>query len=59
LNIAWAVFFLLLGTLNIYVAYSFTTEVWVDFKLYGILGLLFGFSFLQALYLSRYMSDTK
>jgi hypothetical protein len=27
--------------------------------LYGILGLLFGFSLLQALYLSRYMSDTK
>jgi len=59
LNSAWAVFFLLLGTINIYVAYNYSTETWVNFKLYGILGLLLGFSVLQALCLSRYMADAK
>ncbi|MHB1949725.1 MAG: septation protein A [Gammaproteobacteria bacterium] len=59
LNIAWTVFFFILGTINIYVAYTFSTETWVNFKLYGILGLLFAFSFLQALYLSRYISEVK
>lgn len=59
LNMAWMFFFFLLGTINIFVAYSCTTETWVNFKLYGILGLLFFFSFLQAVYLSRYLSDVK
>lgn len=57
LNMAWAVFFTILGLINIYVAYNYSTEVWVNFKLYGILGLLFAFSFLQALYLARYISE--
>lgn len=59
LNLAWMVFFIILGTVNILVAYSFSTEVWVNFKLYGVLGLLFLFSFLQAVYLSRYMTEVK
>ena len=56
LNIAWAVFFILLGTLNLYVAYTFDTDTWVNFKFYGILGLLFLFSFLQAICLARYIN---
>jgi intracellular septation protein len=59
LNLAWMVFFIALGTVNIFVAYSFSTEAWVNFKLYGILGLLFLFSFLQAIYLSKYMTEMK
>jgi intracellular septation protein len=59
LNIAWTLFFITMGTINIYVAYTFTTETWVNFKLYGIMGLLLVFSFLQAFYLARYMSETK
>lgn len=59
LNFAWMIFFILLGALNIYVAYAFSTEAWVNFKLYGVLGLLLLFSFLQALYLSRYVSDSE
>lgn len=57
LNLAWALFFLTLGSVNIFIAYTYSTEAWVNFKLYGILGLLFLFSFLQAFYLSRYMSE--
>ena len=59
LNLAWTLFFLLLGTVNIYIAYHYSTETWVNFKLYGILGLLFLFSFLQALYLSKHLTEEK
>lgn len=59
LNLSWAIFFLSLGTLNIYVAYFYSTETWVNFKLYGILGLLFLFSIFQSIYLARYLSDEK
>ncbi|SRR5579883_560180 len=59
LNLAWTVFFLFLGSINIYIAYTFSTETWVNFKLYGILGLLFLFSIFQALYLARYLSVEK
>jgi len=57
LNMAWTVFFSVLGAINIYVAYTYSTDTWVNFKLYGILSLLFLFSFLQAIYLSRYISE--
>lgn len=57
LNMAWTLFFILLGSINIYIAYTFSTEAWVNFKLYGILGLLFLFSCFQAIYLARYMTD--
>ncbi|MBV8803145.1 MAG: septation protein A [Gammaproteobacteria bacterium] len=57
LNLAWALFFLLLGTINILIAYHFTTEVWVNFKLYGILGSLFLFAVGQSIYLSRYLEQ--
>jgi intracellular septation protein len=59
LNAAWAVFFILLGGINIFVAYHFSTDTWVNFKLYGILGLLFVFSFLQAICLTRYLNEVK
>jgi intracellular septation protein len=55
LNLGWATFFILLGTLNIFIAYHYSTETWVNFKFYGILGLFFLFGFLQSLYISRYM----
>lgn len=65
LNWAWAVFFLLLGGLNIYFAFYFLpqaapqvrTEAWVNFKVFGLLGLIFLFIVLQMLYLARYLVD--
>jgi intracellular septation protein len=59
LNYAWAIFFITLGTANLYVAYSFDTDVWVNFKVYGIMGLLLVFSLVQAVCLTRYVSDVK
>jgi len=57
LNTAWTAFFVLMGALNLWVAYNFATPTWVNFKLFGIMGLLLVFALGQGLYLSRYMSD--
>lgn len=55
LNLMWGLFFLFLGTLNVYVLYSFSTDVWIHFKVWGVSGLLLVFAVLQAFYLSRHM----
>ena len=47
-----------MGALNLWVAYQFDTETWVNFKLFGGLGLMLVFIVAQALYLSRYIKDT-
>jgi intracellular septation protein len=57
LNLAWVVFFSLMGLLNLFVAYSFSTDVWVNFKLFGGLGLMLLFTLAQGWYLSRHMQD--
>jgi len=57
MNFSWALFFLILGSVNIYIAYYFSTNTWVNFKFYGILGLLILFSVVQAVCLSRYLSE--
>jgi intracellular septation protein len=57
LNHAWAGFFVLLGALNLYVAAHFSTDTWVNFKLFGTVGLMFLFVILQSLLLSRYATE--
>lgn len=59
LNLAWTVFFILIGTVNLYVAYTYSTETWVNFKLYGILSLVMLFSLAQAVCISNYISNGK
>lgn len=54
---AWVGFFLLMAVLNIAVAYSFSTDVWVDFKLFGSLGATLVFVFAQGFYMSRHMKQ--
>ncbi len=56
LNISWALFFLSLGIANLYVVYSFDTATWVNFKLFGMMGLTFAFVIAQAFYLGRYIN---
>ncbi|OBS10450.1 septation protein A [Acidihalobacter prosperus] len=58
LNLGWIVFFLISGALNIWVAYRFSQETWVDFKMFGMLGLSILFIIAQAFYLARFMQDT-
>lgn len=57
LNLAWILFFALMGVLNLYVAYNFSEEVWVNFKLFGGMGLMFAFVLGQGFYLSRYIEE--
>lgn len=58
LNVAWVVFFILMGIVNLFVAYNFSEEAWVNFKLFGMLGLTFVFILAQGVYLSRHIQDT-
>lgn len=57
LTIAWGIFFLLMGFINLYVVYHFSTNAWVNFKLFGTLGLTIVFVVAQAFYMSRYMKE--
>jgi intracellular septation protein len=57
LCIAWGVFFLFKGTLNLWVAHAFSTETWVNFKLFGGMGLMLAFVVAQALWLARYLPE--
>ena len=55
LNAAWALFFIALGFINLYVAYNYDTDTWVNFKLFGMMGLTIAFILVQAVYLSRHI----
>ncbi|MCP5196906.1 MAG: septation protein A [Gammaproteobacteria bacterium] len=55
LTFAWAVFFLAMGVANLYVAFTFDENTWVNFKLFGMLGLTIVFVLAQAAYMSRYL----
>jgi len=55
LNMAWVAFFVAMGVLNIYVAYQFDENTWVNFKLFGLMGLTLAFMLAQGFYLGRYM----
>jgi intracellular septation protein len=54
---SWVGFFAAMGALNLYVAYNFSTDTWVNFKLFGGIGLMLVFVLLQALMLARHMHD--
>lgn len=59
LNLSWALFFTLMGALNLYVAFSFSTAVWVNFKLFGSMGLILVFAVAQGLFLARFLEPEK
>jgi intracellular septation protein len=57
LNLMWVVFFIIAGIANIFVAYTFSEAVWVNFKLFGLLGITFLFIVFQAAWLARRTQD--
>jgi intracellular septation protein len=57
LAIAWGVFFIFKGSLNLWVAYHYSTDVWVNFKLFGGMGLMLAFVLAQAVWISRYLPE--
>ncbi|WP_374666983.1 septation protein A [Ramlibacter sp.] len=57
MNYSWIGFFAVMGVLNLWVAYSFDTDTWVSFKLFGGIGLMLVFVVAQALYLNRFITE--
>ena len=59
LNLTWALFFFVAGSLNIYVAYNYEEATWVNFKVFGLLGLTVVFMFGQSLWISHLVSGNE
>jgi intracellular septation protein len=57
LNFAWAIFLVLLGFLNLYVAFNYTENAWVNFKLFGVTAIMFIFIIGQTLVLKKYLIE--
>jgi len=57
LNFAWVVFFIAVGFLNLYVIYNYDTATWVNFKLFGMMGLTVLFVIAQAFYMVRHTTN--
>lgn len=55
LNLSWALFFLGMGAVNLFVFYHYSEDTWVNFKLFGTMGLTLVFVILQAIYISKNM----
>ncbi|MHB1093685.1 septation protein A [Thiobacillus sp.] len=55
LNASWGGFFTFMGVANLIVAFNFSTDTWVDFKLFGSLGLMLLFVIGQSMMLTRYL----
>ena len=58
LNYSWAIFFVVMGIINIWVAYQYDLDTWVTFKMFGGMGLMLAFVIAQAVYLSRHIQET-
>jgi intracellular septation protein len=54
-NLSWVAFFAVMGLINLWVAFNFSTSTWVNFKLFGGMGLMAAFVLAQAIYLNKHM----
>lgn len=59
LNWSWIAFFAFMGVANLVVAFNFSTDDWVNFKLFGGMGLMLVFVLAQGLLLSKYLEENK
>jgi intracellular septation protein len=57
LNLSWVAFFAAMGLANLYVAYNFSEADWVNFKLFGGMGLMVAFIVVQGLFLAKYVEE--
>lgn len=55
LNLSWALFFLVCGLLNIYIAFWMPQSVWVNFKVFGLTGFTLLFTLLCGIYIYRHL----
>ncbi|MBN2865565.1 MAG: septation protein A [Thiotrichales bacterium] len=58
LSMMWIAFFILSGVTNLYVAFNYDTDTWVDFKLFGLMGMTLVFIVIQGFYINRYMEES-
>jgi intracellular septation protein len=56
-TLSWIAFFAVMGVLNLVVAFNFPTDTWVNFKLFGGMGLMLVFVLGQGLLLAKYIED--
>ncbi|MER2539293.1 MAG: septation protein A [Azonexus sp.] len=56
-NLSWIAFFVVMGFLNLIIAFNFPTDVWVNFKLFGGMGLMLVFVLGQGFLLSKYVEE--
>ena len=59
LNFAWIGFFSVMGVVNLWVAFNFSTDTWVSFKLFGAMGAMIVFIIIQSIVLARYLPEEK
>jgi intracellular septation protein len=59
MNYIWSLFFLSLAALNLFVAYTYPTDTWVNFKVFGLIGLTVVFVIGQSVWLARYMKTAE
>ena len=59
LNLSWSLFFAVLGFINLYVAFNYSTDDWVNFKLFGFTGLMVVFILAQSAWLAKYVDEKK
>jgi len=59
LNLSWSLFFAVLGFINLYVAFNYSTDNWVNFKLFGFTGLMLVFILAQGAWLAKYVDEKK
>lgn len=57
LNYAWCLFFFSMAAINLYVAYNFSEETWVNFKLFGMLGMTIVFVIVQSFYIAKHVQE--
>ena len=58
LNLSWVGFFLSMGVINLFVAFNFSLDTWVTFKLFGATGIMLIFIILQILWLGKYLKQS-
>lgn len=56
-NLSWVLFFAVMGILNLFIAFTASTDVWVNFKMFGGMGLMVLFIIVQSISLAKYMKD--
>jgi intracellular septation protein len=54
----WIAFFILSGVTNLYVAFNYDTNTWVNFKLFGLMGMTLVFIVIQGIYINKYMQES-